>query len=81
MIWTNDDAIVFRDKEEEVKERLVRFRTVGDMSCTAAVLSSASDISSVVKEIRASTISERGARIDDKRSEAAMEKRKQHGYF
>ena len=41
----------------------------------------ASDISSVVKEIRESTISERGARIDDKRSEAAMEKRKQHGYF
>ena len=81
MIWTNDDAIVFRDKDEEVKERLIRFRTVGDMSCTAAVLSSASDISSVVKEIRASTISERGARIDDKRSEAAMEKRKQHGYF
>ena len=51
------------------------------MSCTAAVLSAASDISSVVKEIRESTISERGARIDDKRSEAAMEKRKQHGYF
>ena len=81
MIWTNDDAIVFRDEEEEVKERLIRFRTVGDMSCTAAVLSAASDISSVVKEIRESTISERGARIDDKRSEAAMEKRKQHGYF
>ena len=81
MIWTNDDAIVFRDEEEEVKERLIRFRTVGDMSCTAAVLSAASDISSVVQEIRESTISERGARIDDKRSEAAMEKRKQHGYF
>jgi sulfate adenylyltransferase subunit 2 len=45
------------------------------------VLSSASDISSVVQEIRDSTISERGARIDDKRSEAAMEKRKQQGYF
>jgi sulfate adenylyltransferase subunit 2 len=54
---------------------------VGDMSCTAAVLSSASDITSVVQEIRDSTISERGARIDDKRSEAAMEKRKQQGYF
>jgi len=45
------------------------------------VLSAASDISSVVQEIRESTISERGARIDDKRSEAAMEKRKQQGYF
>ena len=81
MIWTNDDAIVFRDEEEVVEERLIRFRTVGDMSCTAAVLSAASDISSVVQEIRESTISERGARIDDKRSEAAMEKRKQQGYF
>ena len=81
MIWTNDDAIVFRDEDEVVEERLIRFRTVGDMSCTAAVLSSASDISSVVQEIMDSTISERGARIDDKRSEAAMEKRKQQGYF
>ena len=81
MIWTNDDAIVFRDEDEVVEERLIRFRTVGDMSCTAAVLSSASDISSVVQEIRDSSISERGARIDDKRSEAAMEKRKQQGYF
>jgi len=81
MIWTNDDAIVFRDEEEVVEDLLIRFRTVGDMSCTAAVLSSASDITSVVQEIRDSTISERGARIDDKRSEAAMEKRKQQGYF
>ena len=81
LIWSADDAIVYRDKEEQVANRLVRFRTVGDMSCTAAVLSDAGDISSVVREIRASTISERGARIDDKRSEAAMEKRKQQGYF
>lgn len=81
LIWSADDAIVYRDKEEQVENRLVRFRTVGDMSCTAAVLSDAGDIRSVVREIRASTISERGARIDDKRSEAAMEKRKQQGYF
>ena len=45
------------------------------------VLSEAADIATVVQEIRESTISERGARIDDKRSEAAMEKRKQQGYF
>jgi sulfate adenylyltransferase subunit 2 len=81
LIWSADDAVVFRDKEEEVIERMVRFRTVGDMSCTAAVLSYAIDISKVVEEIRDSSISERGARIDDKRSEAAMEKRKQQGYF
>ena len=81
MIWTADDEVVFRDDNEEVVDRVVRFRTVGDMSCTAAVLSDAADITSVVREIRASTISERGARIDDKRSEAALEKRKQQGYF
>ncbi|KGL61771.1 sulfate adenylyltransferase subunit CysD [Polaribacter sp. Hel1_85] len=81
MIWSADDAVVYRDKEEVVEERMVRFRTVGDMSCTAAVLSDAVDIAKVVEEIRDSSISERGARIDDKRSEAAMEKRKQQGYF
>jgi len=81
MIWSAADEVVYRDEEEEVVERMVRFRTVGDMSCTAAVLSEAVDISKVVEEIRDSSISERGARIDDKRSEAAMEKRKQQGYF
>ncbi|QTD36891.1 sulfate adenylyltransferase subunit CysD [Polaribacter batillariae] len=81
LIWSADDAVVFRDEEEKVEERMVRFRTVGDMSCTAAVLSNAVDIAKVVEEIRDSSISERGARIDDKRSEAAMEKRKQQGYF
>ncbi|MBU3010549.1 sulfate adenylyltransferase subunit CysD [Polaribacter vadi] len=81
MIWSADDEVVYRDEEEEVVERMVRFRTVGDMSCTAAVLSDAIDINKVVEEIRDSSISERGARIDDKRSEAAMEKRKQQGYF
>ncbi|AQS94955.1 sulfate adenylyltransferase small subunit [Polaribacter sp. BM10] len=81
MIWSADDAVVYRDEEEEVIEKMVRFRTVGDMSCTAAVLSDAVDIEKVVEEIRDSSISERGARIDDKRSEAAMEKRKQQGYF
>ena len=80
-IWSADDALVYRDEEEQVVERMVRFRTVGDMSCTAAVLSDAVDIAKVVEEIRDSSISERGARIDDKRSEAAMEKRKQQGYF
>jgi sulfate adenylyltransferase subunit 2 len=81
MIWTADDEVVYREEDEEVVERMVRFRTVGDMSCTAAVLSEAVDIAKVVEEIRDSSISERGARIDDKRSEAAMEKRKQQGYF
>lgn len=81
LIWSAEDAVVYREEDEVVEDRLVRFRTVGDMSCTAAVLSGATTISKVVEEIRASSISERGARIDDKRSEAAMEKRKQQGYF
>ena len=81
LIWSAQDDVVFRDKTESVEERLVRFSTVGDMSCTAAVLSDASTIEKVVQEIRESTISERGARIDDKRSEAAMENRKKQGYF
>ena len=65
--------------QKEVKK--VRFRTVGDMSCTAAVLSEATELSDVIEEIRASTFSERGARLDDKRSEGAMEERKKVGYF
>jgi len=81
LIWSAEDGVVFRSEDEEVKERTVRFRTVGDMSCTAAVISNADTIEKVVAEIRDSKISERGARIDDKRSDAAMEKRKQQGYF
>jgi len=80
LIWSASEH-VYRDEDEEVAERMVRFRTVGDMSCTAAVDSYAETISEVVSEIRDSSISERGARIDDKRSEAAMEERKQQGYF
>lgn len=81
LIWSAHDEYVFREDHELVTQKIVRFRTVGDMSCTAAVESNAFTIDDVVKEIRASSISERGARIDDKRSEAAMEKRKQQGYF
>ncbi|MDA8596517.1 sulfate adenylyltransferase subunit 2 [Flavobacteriaceae bacterium] len=81
LIWSAHDQYVYRADEEKVVDMQVRFRTVGDMSCTAAVASGAATIDQVVEEIKASSISERGARIDDKRSEAAMEKRKQQGYF
>lgn len=66
---------------EEIFEETVRFRTIGDMTCTAAVKSEAATIDKVIEEIKAAEISERGARIDDKRSEAAMEDRKKAGYF
>jgi sulfate adenylyltransferase subunit 2 len=80
LIWS-DSPFIHRDQEETVFEKEVRFRTVGDMTCTAAVASSASSLEDVIAEIDAAEISERGARIDDKRSEAAMEERKEAGYF
>lgn len=69
------------DHEDIVEYRKVRFRTVGDMTCTAAVLSEAFEIDDIIEEIQQSKISERGARMDDKVSEAAMEDRKKGGYF
>jgi len=67
---------------EAVEVRTVRYRTVGDMSCTGAVESDASDVASVVREVAASTLTERGAtRADDRISEAGMEDRKKDGYF
>jgi sulfate adenylyltransferase subunit 2 len=69
------------DDDDLVKNVKVRFRTVGDMSCTAAVESDADQIDDIIDEISASKISERGSRLDDKVSEAAMEDRKKGGYF
>lgn len=66
---------------DEIVESTVRFRTVGDMTCTAAFLSEADTVEKVLKENMASKHSERGARIDDKRSESALEDRKKGGYF
>ena len=67
---------------EELEARTVRYRTVGDMSCTGAVESTASTPDEVLAEISISTLSERGAtRADDKLSESAMEDRKKEGYF
>jgi len=67
---------------ETVENRVVRFRTVGDMTCTAAVSSDASSVQDVIAEIASTRITERGAsRADDKFSEAAMEDRKREGYF
>ena len=68
-------------ESDEIEEQSVRFRTVGDMTCTAAFLSTADTVAKVLKENMASKHSERGARIDDKRSESALEDRKKGGYF
>lgn len=69
------------DADDKIERRNVRFRTVGDMTCTAAVESDADQIDDIIEEIKMSKISERGARMDDKVSEAAMEDRKKGGYF
>ena len=70
------------DDTDEIITKKVRYRTVGDMTCTAAVESSADTLDQVINEITASRISERGeTRIDDRVTEAAMEDRKKSGYF
>ena len=68
-------------KDEEYEEKTVRFRTVGDMSCTGAVESPASTLDDIIAEVAAARVTERAARADDQRSEAAMEDRKKQGYF
>jgi len=68
--------------DEEPEETLVRFRTVGDATCTGAVESCAATVHAVIEEVAASRVTERGAtRADDRFSEAAMEDRKKEGYF
>ena len=74
------DFISLQD-QEEVSTKTVRFRTIGDATCTGAVESQADSLDAVINEVAASRITERGSRADDRRSEAAMEDRKKQGYF
>ncbi|WP_018571526.1 sulfate adenylyltransferase subunit CysD [Streptomyces sp. PsTaAH-124] len=81
-MWLTPGAWGGPREGEQVEKRQVRYRTVGDMSCTGAVDSDAATIEKVITEIAASRLTERGAtRADDKLSEAAMEDRKREGYF
>jgi len=81
MLLSVSDAVQPREGEE-VSERTVRFRTVGDMSLTGCVESTASTIEEIIEEVAVARVTERGAtRGDDKFSEAAMEDRKKEGYF
>lgn len=66
---------------EEIKVRTLRFRTIGDATCTGAIISKANTIEEIIQEVAAARTTERGTRADDKRSEAAMEDRKKEGYF
>jgi sulfate adenylyltransferase subunit 2 len=70
-----------RKESEVVEKRVIRFRTIGDATCTGAVASTASSLEDIIEEVAASRQTERGTRADDKRSEAAMEDRKKDGYF
>ena len=82
------DGVIYSDGEfmnkrpqEKVEKRIVRFRTIGDMTCTGAVESPADNLTKIIEEVAATRTTERGTRSDDKRSEAAMEDRKKQGYF
>jgi sulfate adenylyltransferase subunit 2 len=72
------NTLVDGEQEETV---WVRFRTIGDMTCTGATESRARTLDDIVNEVAATRVTERGGRADDKRSEAAMEDRKKLGYF
>ncbi|WP_047688863.1 sulfate adenylyltransferase subunit CysD [Kocuria sp. ZOR0020] len=81
-MWMAVSEVSAPRQTETVEHKQVRYRTVGDMSCTGAVLSQAETVGDVVAEVAVSTLTERGAtRADDRLSEAAMEDRKKDGYF
>jgi len=76
-----DTGVIEKKPGETSTTRRVRFRTIGDMTCTGAVESEADTIAKIIEEVSATRTTERGGRSDDKRSEAAMEDRKKQGYF
>ena len=81
-MWLADTPFITRMDGEELEERRVRFRTIGDATCTGAVDSEADSIEKVIEQVGATRITERGAtRADDRTTEAAMEDRKKEGYF
>lgn len=77
----SDSDFINNRPDEEISEMMIRFRTIGDMSCTGAVESDADTMEKIVEEVASTRVTERGGRSDDKRSETAMEDRKKHGYF
>jgi sulfate adenylyltransferase subunit 2 len=76
-----DTPFIALQPGEEPVEMQVRFRTVGDATCTGAVESDAATLDDIIREVAAARVTERGGRSDDQRSEAAMEDRKKQGYF
>lgn len=76
-----DTDYIVKKPDEKVVTKLVRCRTIGDMTCTGVIESSAAEVEDIIEEIATTRITERGGRSDDKRSETAMEDRKKLGYF
>jgi sulfate adenylyltransferase subunit 2 len=76
-----DTEFIMKKPTETVETMRVRFRTIGDMTCTGAVESDAASIEDIIAEVSTTRTTERGTRSDDKRSETAMEDRKKQGYF
>ncbi len=80
-VWLADTEFINKMDDEKVVNKIVRFRTIGDATCTGAVLSEASSMEDIIQEVASARETERGTRHDDKRSETAMEDRKKQGYF
>lgn len=80
-MWLAVSHVITPLPHEKVENKMVRFRTIGDMTCTGAVESTATTLDEIIMEVAAARITERGGRADDKRSDAAMEDRKKVGYF
>ena len=82
VVRRNGLLVIAKDDQENSEELTVRFRTVGDVSCTCPVESEAADVDAVIRETRLARVTERGAtRMDDQTSDASMERRKKEGYF
>ncbi len=80
-VYLAESEFIQNFDDEVIEEKVIRFRTIGDITCTGAVVSEASTLDDIIQEVAAARITERGGRADDKRSEAAMEERKKQGYF
>jgi sulfate adenylyltransferase subunit 2 len=76
-----ETPIIQRKDSEIVVEKMVRCRTIGDMTCTGVWESEADDLEKIIQEVSTTRMTERGGRTDDKRSETSMEDRKKKGYF
>ncbi len=80
-VWLAETPFITLLDGEHFEERTIRFRTIGDATCTGAFISEADSIPAIIEEVSATRITERGGRADDKRSDSAMEDRKKQGYF